>query len=128
MSREAASGPAAAWALPLSGGWLPRSARGQGGVHARAELLLPSEGCARDRRPRRAALTALATLARRRKRNGGHKVEWDDDRGLNRDGMNLPAQCIYIGCIDMEVTDEAEQEAIEALLLETYRWREEEGS
>jgi len=42
--------------------------------------------------------------------------------------MNLPAQCIYIGCIDMEVTDEAEQEAIEALLLETYRWREEEGS
>ena len=71
-------------------------------------------------------------------------MEWDDDRGLNRDGMNLPTQCIYIGCIDMEVTDEAEargsspgrrdrpaslndgpprpsqQESIERLLLENY--------
>jgi len=52
--------------------------------------------------------------------DGGYNVEWDDDRGLNRDGMNLPSQCIYIGCIDMEVTDEAEQESIERLLLENY--------
>jgi hypothetical protein len=65
--------------------------------------------------------TSVHPSSRRRKRNGGHKVEWDDDRGLNRDGMNLPAQCIYIGCIDMEVTDEAEQEVIETLLLEKYR-------
>jgi len=52
--------------------------------------------------------------------DGDHKVEWDEERGLNRTGMNLPVQCVYIGCIDMEVTDEAEQEAIEALLLEQF--------
>jgi len=59
-------------------------------------------------------------MLRRRTPDGGHNVEWDDDRGLNRDGMNLTAQCIYIGCIEMEVTDTAEQEAIETLLMDKF--------
>ena len=66
-------------------------------------------------------LWLLLLRACRRTPDGDHKVEWDEERGLNRTGMNLPVQCVYIGCIDMEVTDEAEQEAIEALLLEQFR-------
>lgn len=49
-----------------------------------------------------------------------YTVEWDDDRGLHKDGMNLACRCIYVGCIDIEVTDKGEQQAIEEMLLAQY--------
>ena len=51
---------------------------------------------------------------------GGYSVEWDDERGIDRAGMELPVKCTYIGCIELEVDDVAEQEAIEKLLFEQY--------
>ena len=47
-------------------------------------------------------------------------IEWDDERGIDRAGMALPAKCTYIGCIELEVPDVGEQEALEKLLYEEY--------
>jgi len=51
---------------------------------------------------------------------GGYVIEWDDERGLDRAGMNLPAQCTYIGCIELEVPSIDEQEVLEELLFKQY--------
>ena len=51
---------------------------------------------------------------------GGYVVEWDDERGLDREGMRLPTSVTYIGCIEMDVPDLQEQEAVEKLLFEQY--------
>ena len=29
---------------------------------------------------------------------GGYVIEWDDERGISGEGMQLPAHCTYIGC------------------------------
>jgi len=56
----------------------------------------------------------------KRTHDGNYEVEWDDDRGLHKDGMNLSCHCIYVGCIGLEVSDLGEQERIEKLLLHDY--------
>lgn len=56
----------------------------------------------------------------RKGQDGGYIVEWDDDRGLHKEGMNLACRCIYVGCIDMDITDAVEQQVVEKLLLEKY--------
>ena len=42
--------------------------------------------------------------------DGGYDIEWDDERGIDRTGMGLPMKCTYIGCVQLEVEDLAEQE------------------
>ena len=49
---------------------------------------------------------------------GGYNIEWDDERGIDRKGMELPAKCTYVGCIEMEVTDLKEQDALEKASLD----------
>ena len=51
---------------------------------------------------------------------GGYTIEWDDERGIDKSGMALEAKCTYIGCIELEVPDMAEQDALEKLLFEQY--------
>jgi len=51
---------------------------------------------------------------------GGYTITWDDERGLDRGGMGLPMKITYVGCIELEVTDMGEQEALEKLLFEQY--------
>ena len=51
---------------------------------------------------------------------GGYNIEWDDERGIDKSGMGLPMACTYIGCIELDVPDLAEQEALEKLLFEQY--------
>lgn len=98
-------------AFSRDGRWQRNSGRSVG-AHARAPRV-PARSTARSSAPRSAfaLMRALDSRLTRllpvpigsRTADGGYNVEWDDDRGLNRDGMNLPVQCIYIGCIDMEV-------------------------
>ena len=51
---------------------------------------------------------------------GGYTIEWDDERGIDKASMGLPMRCTYIGCIELEVPDVSEQEALEKLLFEQY--------
>ena len=57
----------------------------------------------------------------RSKDGSGYSIEWDDNRGLDLEGMNLPTHVIYIGCIELEITDIAEQEHLEKLLFDSYQ-------
>jgi len=50
----------------------------------------------------------------------GYTIEWDDERGIDKSGMGLPMRCTYIGCIELDVPDLAEQEALEKLLFDQY--------
>ena len=52
--------------------------------------------------------------------DGGYDIEWDDERGIDRTGMGLPMKCTYIGCVQLEVEDLAEQEKLEKLLHDHY--------
>mmetsp|Transcript_44767 Transcript_44767/g.117413 ORF Transcript_44767/g.117413 Transcript_44767/m.117413 type:complete len:836 (+) Transcript_44767:25-2532(+) len=52
--------------------------------------------------------------------NGSYAIEWDDERGIDSAGMGLPSKITYVGCIELEVTDLAEQERLEKLLLQDY--------
>jgi trehalose 6-phosphate synthase/phosphatase len=51
---------------------------------------------------------------------GGYIIEWDDERGIDRESMGLPTRCTYIGCIELDVPDIGEQEALEKMLFEKY--------
>ena len=55
-----------------------------------------------------------------RRETGGFDVAWDDERGLNRDGLGLPMAPTYVGCIDVDVPEMFEQEQLEKLLLEQF--------
>ena len=50
----------------------------------------------------------------------GFSIGWDDERGLDKNGMKLPTETMYIGCIELDVPDLDEQEALEKLLLEQW--------
>ena len=50
----------------------------------------------------------------------GYLIEWDDERGIDRTGMGLPTHVTYVGCIELEVPDVAEQETLERLLFDQY--------
>lgn len=52
---------------------------------------------------------------------GGYNIEWDDERGIDKSGMALPMRCTYVGCIELDVPDIGEQEALEKLLFEQYQ-------
>ena len=43
----------------------------------------------------------------------GFSIGWDDERGLDKNGMKLPTETMYIGCIELDVPDLDEQEALE---------------
>ena len=51
---------------------------------------------------------------------GGFIIAWDDERGLDKNGMKLPTDTTYIGCIELEVTDMVEQEQLEKELLDKW--------
>lgn len=57
-----------------------------------------------------------------REEDGGFNIQWDDERGLNRDGIGgeLPMSPLFVGCIDLEVPDLAEQESLERILLDQF--------
>ena len=52
--------------------------------------------------------------------SNGYSIEWDDERGIDKHGMGLPMNVTYVGCIELDVPDIAEQEALEKLLFEQY--------
>ena len=52
--------------------------------------------------------------------SSGNSIEWDDERGIDKHGMGLPMNVTYVGCIELDVPDIAEQEALEKLLFEQY--------
>ena len=52
--------------------------------------------------------------------SNGYSIEWDDERGIDKHGMGLPLKVTYVGCIELDVPDMAEQEALEKLLFEQY--------
>ena len=57
----------------------------------------------------------------KRNEEGGFHVEWDLERvALNKRALNLPMQCIYVGCIAIRVEDEFEQEELEKRLLAEF--------
>jgi hypothetical protein len=49
----------------------------------------------------------------------GYNIQWDDERGIDMSGMGLPTRITYVGCIELDVPDQMEQDRLERLLLQT---------
>ena len=43
-------------------------------------------------------------------------MSWDSERGMNKEGLNLPTRCYWVGCIGLDVSKDEEDE-LEKLLL-----------
>ena len=50
----------------------------------------------------------------------GYNIQWDDERGIDMSGMGLPTRITYVGCIELDVPDQMEQDRLERLLLQQY--------
>jgi len=56
----------------------------------------------------------------KREEGGKYSAKWDDENCLHKNGMSLACRCLYVGCIDVEIRSQQEQEVVEKMLFAEY--------